>query len=159
MRYYVFLSDESLLTWFYENGNRLIKVSAMFQLAYMYSQNAWFLDSWASMLVSGKQGCVNGVKNLAKPYDFISIPTIHCYCNEWYYLNVYSIIYNCYYVCVCFNSGTFVAKQQLDSVIVQARTTNELRYGRFLPSTYDVFTAPTCVYQNVSHTNKCMHDY
>ena len=28
--YCVFLSDESLLTWLYKNGNRLIKVSAVF---------------------------------------------------------------------------------------------------------------------------------
>ena len=34
VRYYVFLSDEFLLTWLYENGNRPNKVSAMFQLIY-----------------------------------------------------------------------------------------------------------------------------
>ena len=34
MCYYVFLSDESLLRWFYKNGNRLIKVLAMFLKEY-----------------------------------------------------------------------------------------------------------------------------
>jgi len=29
VHYYVFLRDESLLTWFYKNENRLIKVLAM----------------------------------------------------------------------------------------------------------------------------------
>ena len=38
VRYYVFLSDESLFTGLYENGNRLIKVSAMFQLICIKAQ-------------------------------------------------------------------------------------------------------------------------
>ena len=53
-RYYGFLSDESLLTRFYKNGDRLIEVSAKvltYLLCEQYSHNAWFLDGRTSTLV------------------------------------------------------------------------------------------------------------
>ena len=34
------------------------------------------------MLFSGKQGCFIE----CEIFDLVSIPTIHCYCNEWYRL-------------------------------------------------------------------------
>ena len=50
---YVFLSDESLLTWLYENGN---KISAMFQLIYMCTEftQHLVLDGRTSILVKVK---------------------------------------------------------------------------------------------------------
>ena len=53
VRYYVFLSDESLLTWLYENGKRPIKVSAMFQMIYMCTEftQPLVLDGKTSILV------------------------------------------------------------------------------------------------------------
>ena len=54
MRYYVFLSDEFLLTWLYENGNRPNKV---YQQCFNWftcvqnSHSAWFLDGRISIFV------------------------------------------------------------------------------------------------------------
>ena len=60
LRYYVFLSNASFSHDFikYENENRLIKLSEMFQLTYLpcmystqYSRSACFLDGRTSILV------------------------------------------------------------------------------------------------------------
>ena len=77
----------------------------------------------------------------------------------------FSLIARAYFIYIYFECivivdlGTFVANQQLDLVIVQARTINEQRYGRFFLIESNVFISPSCTHNNVSLANKCMHDY